>query len=173
VLDRITQISWVDNLRELTTTLSGEEPILGVYLYTHDEHLDNRPALAIGTGHLTPLSFDGLDISWPERPIVFLNACATGAYVPEDALTFIRIFRQAGAAGVVTTECDVFDPYAGQLGSVLFSQVLSAQPIGPALLAERRRLVDGLNPLGFAYGIHGPADDQISVRHPEPEQVST
>jgi hypothetical protein len=140
-------------------------------MYTHDARLDNRPALVIGTGHLTPLTFDGLDLSWTERPIVFLNACATGAYVPEDALTFIRIFRQAGAAGVVTTECEVFDPYAGELGSTLFAQVLSRQPIGRALLAERRQLINRLNPLGFAYGIHGPADDQVRLLEPEP--VST
>ena len=164
-LAKLASVQWIGSFGDLVDSLAQTD-IRALYIYTHDARVDDRPALQIGDGHLTLLAFGGREPSWTNRPIVFVNACSSGAITAAEATSFIRLFRSFGAASVITTESTVFDPHAGRLGSRLFEAALGGTPIGTELLDLRRQLLKELNPLGLAYAIHGMADAQIRADSP-------
>ena len=67
-------------------------------------------------------------------------------------MSLLEEFRQAGAAGTVTTECPVRDPLAGTLGEHIVASLADGAEIGTILRDLRRRLLnDDNNLLGFVY----------------------
>jgi hypothetical protein len=138
-----------------------------VYFYVHgglDTELQ-EPYLALGDGHITSNFLEACNLKWSRKPLVFLNGCATGDYGPESYISLIDDFRQAGACGVVGTECSVPELFAEAYAAALLPQLFRGEQLGKAMLDVRRRfLTDKLNPLGLVYSLY--ATHEIALARP-------
>ncbi len=92
---------------------------------------------------------------WKNRPLVFLNACGTGAYSPDSYDCLVENFLNAGACGVVGTECEVFPRFAAYYATETFQRLFTGQPLGQAMLEVRRDMLKKyFNPLGLVYSLY-------------------
>lgn len=164
----------VDDLDRLLDELRDQSDSIGlIYFYAH--HARDRDigthGIAIGGELFTSLTFDALDVKWPARPLVIINGCASGDYSPTDPLSLLVEFRQAGAAGTVTTECAVWDPLAGTLGEQILAALAEGGEIGTVLRDLRRHLlVRDNNLLGFVYRLQALSETTVSFT-PQPEET--
>lgn len=102
---------------------------------------------------------------WPNRPIVIVNGCASGAYTTTDPVSLLAEFRAFGAGGAVTTECTVWDGVAGECGLRILDGLANGDSIGAVLTSLRRNLLrEHHNPAGFAYKLLAQADRARSER---------
>jgi hypothetical protein len=128
-----------------------------VYFYSHggvDEVL-GQPYLELSDGRIDSLFLAASDLNWPHNPLVFLNGCATGAYGPENYVSLISDFRNAGASGVVGTECPVSELFAEAYSSAIFPRLFRGEKLGEAMLAVRLDfLKKHKNPLGLVYTLY-------------------
>ena len=92
---------------------------------------------------------------WKNRPLVFLNACGTGAYNPDSYDCLIENFLNAGACGVVGTECEVFPRFAAYYATETLQRLFTGKPLGQAMLEVRRDMLKKyFNPLGLVYSLY-------------------
>lgn len=87
------------------------------------------------------------------HPLVFLNACESGDYGPEDYGSFIARFCAAGACGLVGTECSVWQPTARTVAGRFFGRFLQGTTAGSALWSASHDLLSLYSPLGLAYSL--------------------
>lgn len=97
-----------------------------------------------------------LDLSG-SSPLVFLNMCESAQMIPAISESFVRSFVDAGARGVLGTECAISEDFAHPFAQRIFAGLLAGQPLGEVLLATRRHFVQENNPLGLAYTHYGRA----------------
>jgi CHAT domain len=98
-------------------------------------------------------------------PFVVLNACGTAVRDPLKTSDFVRRFMLNGGRGVLATECDVPDRFAGLFIQQLYDQWLGEAPLGTVLLAARRHfLQEHQNPLGLLYAAYAPFEIQLQRR---------
>ncbi len=137
-----------------------------LYFYTHhdrDPH-DQTPGIVIGGELLSAGTLDALPARWTQRPLVFVNGCASGDYTLTDPVSLLDKFRAKGAAGMVVTECVMWDRLAGELGAEVIDALFDGGNLGPSLLALRRRLlVDHGNPVGLAYRMHAMSETAVQL----------
>ena len=97
------------------------------------------------------------------HPLVVLNGCNTAKFRPDALSPFIRhLMRDCEAAGVLGTEMPVFELLAGKVAIDFLGRFLNGEPAGPALLAVRRALMAGGNPLGLAYTLYAVSELKIT-----------
>ncbi|OPX95693.1 MAG: CHAT domain protein [Syntrophorhabdus sp. PtaB.Bin006] len=138
-----------------------------VYFYCHGgrDEIMKQPYLELSDGRIESLSMESLAPKWPHNPLVLLNGCATGDYGPESYVSLISDFRDAGASGVVGTECPVPELFAEAYAASLLPRVFRGQPVGPAMLDTRRQfLLEEKNPLGLVYTLY--AAQEITLATP-------
>ena len=173
-LERATTLSLPTSYDDVIAGLRSDANDL-FYFYTHhaEEPDLGIPGMFIEGHILTASALRDLRLRWTRYPLVVINACASGDYGLDDPLSLLHEFRAAGAAGVITTECTVFDPLAGQLAHRMLDAFISGQEVGPAVLKLRRELMtDNNNPLGFAYAIHALADVTVELQPATAEAVA-
>jgi CHAT domain len=92
-----------------------------------------------------------------EHPLVFLNACETGAIgvAPRNALGFPGTFLELGARAVVVTEAPVWILFGHRFGTELSEAVIAGERPSLALLKLRQKYLGGNNPLGLLYTYYG------------------
>lgn len=83
--------------------------------------------------------------------LVFLNCCDGLAATPETINDFVNLFHRMGALGVVGTEIKVKARFAARFAADLFAHLLEGECLAAAFRAARRRMMESMNPLGFAY----------------------
>lgn len=164
----------VEDLDRLLDGLREQSDQIGlIYFYAH--HARDRDigthGIALAGELFTSLTFDALDVEWSARPLVIINGCASGDYSPTDPLSLLVEFRQAGAAGTVTTECAVWDPLAGTLGEQILAALAEGGEIGTVLLDLRRHLlIRDNNLLGFVYRLQALSETTVSLT-PQPKET--
>lgn len=138
-----------------------------VYFYCHGgiEELLKEPYLELSDEKIYSNFLECYESSWRHHPLVFLNGCATGDYGPESYVSLIDDFLNAGASGVVGTECSVSEVFAEHYATEVLQRLFSGEPLGQAMLAVRRKLLEQhLNPLGLAYSLY--AAHEIALARP-------
>lgn len=138
-----------------------------VYFYCHGgiEELRKRPYLELSDEKIYSNFLECYESSWRHHPLVFLNGCATGDYGPESYVSLIDDFLNAGASGVVGTECPLMEPFAEHYAIEIFKRLFAGESLGQAMLAVRRELLQKyLNPLGLAYSLY--AAHEIALARP-------
>ena len=109
------------------------------------------------------------------KPLVFLNACKSGAGGDRlrETYNLPRKFVECQAGAVIATACPVPDIFAAEFARVFYGYFLRGrdmlaehpeqtdigpQPIGEALRLTRCYFIEKhYNPLGLAYGLYSPA----------------
>lgn len=128
-----------------------------VYFYCHGgvEEMPKRPYLELSDERIYSNFLECYESTWQHHPLVFLNGCATGDYGPESYVSLIDDFLNAGASGVVGTECPVSEKFAEHFATEVFKRLFSGEPMGKAMLAVRRELLEKYsNPLGLVYSLY-------------------
>jgi hypothetical protein len=90
-------------------------------------------------------------------PVVILNMCESAQVTPMLSESFVHFFLSRGARAVLGTECPMTIEFAHPFSDHLLHGVLAGRPLGEALLAARRRMMELGNPLGLAYTLFGLA----------------
>lgn len=110
------------------------------------------------------MSFDALRLTWPSRPLVVVTSRGRGDHSLTDPFTLINKFRRAGAAGVMTTGCTLWEPPAGQLSEQALSALVDGAETRPVLLELRRSLlVEHNDPVGFADRLLALSDTKVAL----------
>ncbi len=128
-----------------------------VYFYCHGgvEEMPKRPYLELSDERIYSNFLECYESTWLHNPLVFLNGCATGDYGPESYVSLIDDFLNAGASGVVGTECPVSENFAEHYATEVFKRLFAGEPMGQAMLAVRRELLQQhYNPLGLVYALY-------------------
>ena len=128
-----------------------------VYFYCHGgvEEMPKRPYLEISDDRIYSNFLECYESTWLHHPLVFLNGCATGDYSPESYVSLIDDFLNAGASGVVGTECPVSETFAEYYATEVFQHLFAGKPLGQAMLEVRRKLLQQqYNPLGLVYSLY-------------------
>ena len=100
---------------------------------------------------------DGSGIYLPGRPIVILNACATGPAAPTvNRVSLQEALFALGAQGIIVTEAPVMDPLAKVVGERLINKLRDGETISDALVEIRKDLyATQRNPMGLLYSYYG------------------
>ncbi|WP_211178478.1 MULTISPECIES: CHAT domain-containing protein [Brasilonema] len=128
-----------------------------IYFYCHGglEEMPKRPYLELSDERIYSNFLECYESTWQHHPLVFLNGCATGDYSPESYVSLIDDFLNAGASGVVGTECPVSEPFAEYYATEVFKRLFAGETMGQAMLAVRRKLLQQQhNPLGLVYSLY-------------------
>lgn len=128
-----------------------------VYFYCHGgvEEMPKRPYLELSDERIYSNFLECYKSTWLHNPLVFLNGCATGDYGPESYVSLIDDFLNAGASGVVGTECPMSENFAEHYATEVFKRLFAGEPMGQAMLAVRRELLQQhYNPLGLVYALY-------------------
>jgi hypothetical protein len=148
-----------------------QAPATFLYFYCHGrnqnpyqpsqtEELELAPNITINP-HFLP---EG--IMFPNKPVVFLNSCSSGAFSSLSLLNFHAKFKSAGAAGLIVTDFSVPVAFAAAFGQEIIRRYLHGQKLGEALLEFRRQLLDQKNPLGLLYSLQCPMDLRAHLEEP-------
>ncbi len=140
-----------------------------LYFYAHHASDDSVgvPGIGIGGELLSSLTFDALGVHWAKHPLVFINGCGSGDYSITDPISLIEELREAGASGIVSTECTLWDPLAGRLGEQVITGLAEGGEIGHILRDLRRSLlVEDNNPLGFVYRLQALSETTVRFGTP-------
>lgn len=127
-----------------------------------DEILDDK-ARWLTEEHLSECfqDFDGMPWCQP-RPLILLMVCQSALGATGSVNSFANILSQAGALGVVGTECTVFSELAATFaGDVTLALWDGKQTVGQAMTLARRKLLAEGNPLGFVFHCIGGADVKV------------
>ena len=95
-------------------------------------------------------------------PVVFMNMCESALLLPDAARSFVSFFLYRFAAAVIGTECPVPPVFADRMARMLLPALLSGKPVGEALLAIRRQMLEKHgNPLALAYVLWGDTEAAV------------
>jgi hypothetical protein len=131
-----------------------------IYFYCHGGAVRDKPQdplepfLAVGSSdrqQIRPVTLDNEKYTWPNAPLVLINACKSVALEPDLLGDFVRKFAEHGAAGVIGTEVSVWEPLAVEVANFFFEEFLKGRPVGEILLELRHMLLQKHNPLGLIY----------------------
>lgn len=167
---------------------AGERPAQLHYFYCHCE-TERPPAedhvLRFHTGNLLrgerrvtlgdlSSALAGLRLASEEtqdtldRPLVFVNACASAALDPSGVGSFPEVFADDRFLGFIGTETAMPDPFASAFAEAFLTRLLlkpQPEPLGRALHRARWDMLQKYkNPLGLLYSAY--ADPDLQVRYP-------
>jgi hypothetical protein len=137
-----------------------------IYFYCHGgvEESSKQPYLALSGERIYSNFLEDFEQRWQHHPLVLLNGCGTGDYGPESYISLIDDFRAAGASGVIGTECPVPEMFAEPYAIALLGRLFRGEPLGQAMLAVRRELLQkNLNPLGLVYSLYAAHEIALTV----------
>jgi hypothetical protein len=142
------------------------EPLDVVEFACHGRHDDSNrwhSYLQLSNEYkLTLLDLDAMELSLDSHPLVLLNTCMSGMPDPVSAIGFANVFLQCGACGVIATESEVLDEFAGQFAVELYDRLLSGQPVGQSLREARRYFLTTQNDLtGLAYSLYASPETRL------------
>lgn len=105
---------------------------------------------------------------YPTSPIVFLNACKTGAYSPLAYSNFLRAFQSRGAIGLIATTHSVPATFAAHFGPEVVKSYLNCSgSLATSLYALRHKYLTRTppNPVPLFYTLQCP------LTFPKPSQT--
>lgn len=136
-----------------------------LYFYTHGGRTHaNLPYLEVGDFEMTRNAFNAWKVQLLVRPLVFINACESAGYTPDDAEDLVSEMLTRGAIGAIATQCDVKELLAGDVAGTFFGLLLKGSSVGEALYRSRIELLRRLDPRGLAYSLFASADIALARR---------
>lgn len=160
--------------RAALQTELAQNPRDCVYFYCHGRRATDRTdatgATELEIGHkdrikpsaITAWAADGWQ-SWEKNaPLVFLNGCHTADDTPSTWLSFVDVFCDLSASGVVGTEISVSQRFANEVAQLFWSRFLDGATVGTALRQVRTELLRKGNLLGLAYTAYCSAELQLA-----------
>jgi hypothetical protein len=97
------------------------------------------------------------------RPLVFLNACASGITEANDFASFEGLFATTKHRGLIATQTAVPDRFASRFAELFYNALLDRKTVGQALHIARWDMFHlYLNPLGLLYNVYGNSEMKIS-----------
>ncbi|NUK09959.1 CHAT domain-containing protein [Streptomyces lunaelactis] len=144
-----------DDPTEIALLLQGDQPTSGV-----DVRLVELEARS---GVLRIRRPTG-EASAPRLPLVFLNACSSGASEPLTGASLPAFFLRRGYVGFIGTETAVPDEVAAEISSKFYDNFLGGRSLGQSMWLSKWSLLRRYrNPLGLLYTTY--ADGDIYVEH--------
>jgi hypothetical protein len=161
------EIVEADALEEVKAALLEQDrPADVIYFYAHGgSDLFGSPYLEVGQDEKIQLiDLDAWDVELGRhRPLVILNACESAEYAPDDFENLIKFFCDAGAAGVIGTQCEVKEKLVDALIRGFFRDFFGQASAGEALFRARQGLLhDHLDPRGLSYSLFAAADVKLA-----------
>lgn len=143
-----------------------------IYVFCHGRSSGVSQEVDLGSVPPAPITPNTLLNTPPfvGRPIIFLNACSSGATSPLALVDFYTAFRDSKKAlGLVGTSFPVPTTTAAAIGQEVSRLYLSGRhDLASALFAVRRDLIDRRIPIGLFYTLHAPGDVWVSApRRPQ------
>lgn len=143
-----------------------------IYVFCHGRSSGVSQEVDLGSVPPAPITPNTLLNTPPfvGRPIIFLNACSSGAASPLALVDFYTAFRDSKKAlGLVGTSFPVPTTTAAAIGQEVSRLYLSgSHDLASALFAVRRDLIDRRIPIGLFYTLHAPGDVWVSApRRPQ------
>lgn len=137
-----------------------------VYFYTHGGADDfGSPYLEIGKDtRIESNDLDAWGIRFPQRPLVFMNACDSASYSPDQFDDLIQLLCSRGAAGVIGTQCEVREVLANEFVLLFLKSFLRRIPAGQALFDVRHALLAQGDPRGLAYSLFAAAEVRLEQK---------
>lgn len=128
----------------------------------------DRSELLLGNQNLTPADLVGSDLIGLRRarPLVFLNACASG----KADLTLVgsggwayKFFAEGRASAFIGTLWEVSDDLAALFSRIFYSELAEGRTLGEAMLSARLRVRDQepANPTWLAYALYGDPNGKV------------
>lgn len=157
----VVQVDTLAGLKtELTASPRGSD---FVYFYTHGGADDfGSPYLEIGKDtRVEPNDLDAWGVRFPQRPLVFMNACDSASYSPDQFDDLIQLLCSRGAAGVIGTQCEVREMLANEFVLLFLKSFLRQVPAGRALFDVRHALLAQGDPRGLAYSLFAAAEVRL------------
>jgi len=157
----------IENLDHVKAALvDTSEPADIVYFYAHGgSDCFGSPYLEVGAGdqiQLIDLDAWGVKL-YDHHPLVVLNACESADYAPDSFENMVKFFCDAGAAGVVGTQCEVKEKLAHTFIAYFFQSFFGQATAGQALFEARQKLLrDHLDPRGLTYSLFAAADAKLA-----------
>jgi len=137
-----------------------------VYFYAHGgRDRWGSPYLEVGTGdQIQLIDLDAWEVDlYRRRPLVVLNACESADYAPDSFENMVRFFCNAGAAGVIGTQCGVKEKLADAFVIAFFRSFFGQVSAGQALFEARQMLLrKHLDPRGLTYSLFASADVKLA-----------
>ncbi|MEH2157099.1 CHAT domain-containing protein [Nostoc sp.] len=159
------QILRSDSLDAIRITLKEAKADI-LYFYTHGgSDPFGSPYLEVGTeDQIQLIDLDAWGIKLGDRqPLVILNACDSADYTPDSFENLLKFFCDAGAAGVIGTQCEVKEHLANAFIIKFFQAFLKQAPAGEAMFAARQALLrDHLDPRGLVYSLCASAEVRLA-----------
>lgn len=144
---------------------SNQQEATVLYLYCHGRTsvpfaVNNNEALEFEPNGnlLDPATLGSSPNVYTRAPIVFLNSCTSGQPSPLSFSSFHAVFRRKQAMGIIGTSIEMPITFGAAFGCKLLEEYLKGQPLGVAIYALRRELVDKGNPLGLFYSLQCPIE---------------
>lgn len=143
-----------------------------IYVFCHGRSSGVSQEVDLGSVPPAPITPNTLLHTPPfvGRPIIFLNACSSGAASPLALVDFYTAFRDSKKAlGLVGTSFPVPTTTAAAIGQEVSRLYLSgSHDLASALFAVRRDLIARRIPIGLFYTLHAPGDVWVSApRRPQ------
>lgn len=152
-------------VKELLKTKGSQTDLL--YFLTHgrrESDRSNRRYLMVGKDE--KIYGNDLDAWVPKdeyiNSLLFLNACGSAEYSPEDTDNILDLFFRRGALGAIGTQCTVTFDIAFEFFTGFLSRFLDAQSMGEALFQTRSQLFEDHHDIrGLAYSLFADAEIRI------------
>lgn len=144
---------------------SEQQDATVLYLYCHGRNsvpfaVNNSEALEFEPNGnlLDPVTLGAYENEYTRAPVIFLNSCTSGQPSPLSFSSFHLAFRRKKAMGIIGTSIEMPITFGAAFGCRLLEEYIKGVPLGVAIYALRRELVDKGNPLGLFYSLQCPIE---------------
>lgn len=130
-----------------------------IYVYCHGTSGGNDELRLCEGCALRPLDVEA-GSRYVNAPVVFLNSCRSGAYSPMSFSTFLSLFRQRGALGMIATTGLIPVVFGAHFGAEVVQAYLARQGrlAGALLDLRRKHVLERGNPVPLLYSVQCQLD---------------
>jgi hypothetical protein len=145
-----------DAIKKLVRDQVDQPPSLSPFIYFFG-HSKGVQELELTGGCRIRNNYVTYERTFTSAPIVFLNACTSGAMVSVSYDEFTPRFLSKGALGLITTAFSIPTPFAARFGCELVVRYMNGQgDLGEILLDLRRKTLSKSIPIALFYLLQCP-----------------
>jgi hypothetical protein len=136
-----------------------------IYVYAHGGEDAGMPCLqVVDKLFITSNDLDAWGTDWrTTTPLLLINACGSADYSPDSFENLIQDFYRRGAAGILGTQCPIYEELVDKMMIPFLEAFLRQVPAGQALLDARRQLLFQEGDVrGLVYSLFAAAELQLA-----------